>query len=89
MARSNDPERNFLRLYRIIAIIVATILIIFTVVIDDLGRLLYNPSFHVSEFIFGGLVTSWLILLGFEGVSVARDAVGKVTEKLKDDTNGS
>jgi hypothetical protein len=64
---SVDEEHNFLALWRWIAIATDTFLIFFTVIIDNLGRLFFDANFHVSEVLFGALVTSWLVLLGFEG----------------------
>jgi hypothetical protein len=72
-APPTDPqryERQFLALWRWIAIGVDTFLIAFTVLVDNLGRLFLDPTFHVSEVLFGALVTSWLVLLGFEGRSL-------------------
>lgn len=65
-------ELRFLRLWRIIAIGTDTALIAFSVVVDTLGRLYIDPQFHVSEFLFGALVSAWLVLLGFEGVDLIR-----------------
>ena len=64
-----QTEAGFLSLWRWIAIGTDTVLIAFTVLIDNLGRLFLDPTFHVSEVLFGALVTSWLVLLGFEGKS--------------------
>lgn len=68
-ARESDDAR-YLRLWRLIAIAVDTVLIAFTVFADNLGRLYIRPDFHVSEILFGTLVTAWLVLLGFEGVNI-------------------
>lgn len=62
-------ELRFLRLWRLIAIGTDTALIAFTVVVDTLGRLYIDPNFRVSEFLFGALVSAWLVLLGLEGLS--------------------
>lgn len=67
---SPRAEKDFLDLWRRIAIGTATFLIAFTAIVDSLGRLLFDPSFHVSEVLFGALVTSWLVLLGFESRSL-------------------
>ena len=68
--RDEHDQENFLALWRWIAIGTATILIIFTVVIDSLGRLYVDHDFHVSEILFGALISAWLVLLGFEGKSI-------------------
>jgi hypothetical protein len=65
-------ELRFLRLWRLIAIGTDTALIAFTVVVDTLGRLYVDPMFRVSEFLFGALVSAWLVLLGLEGISLLR-----------------
>jgi hypothetical protein len=70
MSDEPRPEADLLALWRWIAIGTCTILIVFTVGIDSLGRLFLNPSFHVSEILFGALISSWLILLGFEARSI-------------------
>lgn len=69
---TDEPPRgsDLLTLWRWIAIGTATVLIVFTVLIDSLGRLYVRPDFHVSEILFGALISSWLILLGFEGRSI-------------------
>lgn len=69
--KPNEPtdESRFLRLWRLVAIATDTALIAFTTVVDTLGRLYIDPHFRVSEFVFGALVSAWLILLGFEGAS--------------------
>lgn len=70
-ARAPDDER-LLRLVRIVAAIVATILVAFTVTIDALGRLFIDSGFHVSEVLFASLMTGWLVILGLEGLSLLR-----------------
>jgi hypothetical protein len=77
-------ERDFLSLWRWIAIGTCTALIAFTVVIDNVGRLFLDPAFHVSEILFGALVTSWLVLLGFEGRSVVERVIGNRGDKNAD-----
>jgi len=68
MADVDPPQQaDFLRLWRLVAIGVDTALIAFTVIIDSLGRLYVDSTFHVSEILFGALVSAWLVLLGFEG----------------------
>jgi hypothetical protein len=57
---------------RVAAIVTTTLLIAFTVVIDALGRLIFDPTFHVSEIIFGSLIAAWLGLLGLESISFVR-----------------
>ena len=64
-----DEERNFLALWRWIAIGTDTVLIFFTALFDPIFRACCDPTFHVSEILFGALISSWLILLGFEGKS--------------------
>ncbi len=66
--REDEPrsERQFLELWRWIAIGTNTALIAFTALSDTLGRLFLDPTFHVSEGLFGALITSWLVLLGYE-----------------------
>lgn len=68
--RRTRAEQDLLALWRWIAIGTCTALIVFTVVVDNLGRLFLQPDFHVSEILFGALLSSWLILLGFEGRSI-------------------
>lgn len=68
--RNDRDPAELLALWRWISIATCTALIVFTVAIDSLGRLFLNPDFHVSEILFGALVSSWLILLGFEGRSI-------------------
>lgn len=72
MAERNGPDQGYVRLGRLIAIAVDTILIAFTAVADTLGRLYIRPDFHVSEVLFATLVGSWLVLLGFEGIDLIR-----------------
>lgn len=72
VAEHETDEQRYLRLWRLIAIAVDVSLIVFTVVSDTLGRLLINADFHVSEVLFATLVTSSLVLLGFEGFDLLR-----------------
>ena len=76
VAEREADEQRYLRLWRLVAIGVDTILILFTVLADVLGRLYIRADFHVSEVLFGTLVTSWLVLLGFEGLSQFRKKNG-------------
>lgn len=61
-----------LRVVRLIASATATALVAFTVLIDSMGRLFIDPTFHVSEVLFGSLVAAWLALVGLEGLSLLR-----------------
>lgn len=66
-------EQDFLALWRGIALATTTVLIVFTVIVDNLGRLLLDATFHVSEVIFATLVASWTTLLGLEGIRRLRN----------------
>lgn len=66
-------EQDFLALWRGIAVGTVTVLIVFTVTVDNLGRLFLDPGFHVSEVLFATLVGSWTMLLGFEGIRRLRN----------------
>ena len=68
--QEQSGSRELLSLLRYIAISVDTALIAFTVIVDSMGRLFVDEDFHVSEILFGTLITSWLVLLGFEGKSL-------------------
>ena len=68
-------ERDLLPLFRIVAIVTCTALIIFTVAIDNLGRLFVRPDFHVSELLFYALIGSWLALLGIPAGSALLDRI--------------
>jgi len=70
--RTERDEGQFLELWRWVAIGTNTFLIAFTALADTLGRLFLDPTFHVSEILFGALVTSWLVLLGFQGLDRLR-----------------
>lgn len=76
MAKNESIETDFLRTWRLVAIATDTVLIAFTTVVDTLGRLYIDPSFRVSEFLFGALISAWLILLGFEGLSLFQKVRG-------------
>lgn len=69
MEKPPRSEADIPRLARLIALGVDTFLIAFVVVADTLGRLYVRGDFHASELLFYGLVSVWLILLGYEGVS--------------------
>jgi hypothetical protein len=69
VGRSDD---ELLHLWRYIAIGTVTLLIAFTVFVDNLGRLFLDPTFHVSEVLFGTLVAVWGGLLGVESYSRIR-----------------
>lgn len=65
-----DPaEERLLRRLRLIAGGVILTMIVLIVVVDTLGRLLVDPSFHASELFLGTLIGALLLLLGIEGVS--------------------
>lgn len=68
-----NPQ-DFLRLWRLVAIGTCTLLIAFTTIVDTLGRLYIDPTFRVSEFLFGSLIAAWLGLLGIEGISLLKRA---------------
>lgn len=68
-----EPATELLTYWRLVAIAVDTVLIAFTAIVDSLGRLYVDPSFHVSEFLFGSLIGAWLGLLGIEGISRFRN----------------
>jgi hypothetical protein len=65
-------DRDLLVTARLAALGTATVLIAFTVVVDSLGRLLIDATFHVSEVIFGSLLAAWTTLLGLESASLVR-----------------
>lgn len=65
--RSDHPDIP--RMARLIALGVDTFLIAFVVIADTLGRLYVRGDFHASELLFYGLVSVWLVLLGYEGVT--------------------
>lgn len=75
-SREPSDEQRFLRVWRLIAIGTDTVLIAFTTIVDTLGRLYIDPAFRVSEFLFGALISAWLILLGFEGISLINRVKG-------------
>lgn len=83
MANRRD-DRSELSTARVVAVWSSTLLIVFTVMADALGRLLIRPDFHVSELLFGTLVGAWLALLGIESaaivVSKIRNGNGKDRE---------
>lgn len=62
-------EERLLRRLRLIAGGVILTMIVLIVVVDTLGRLLIDPSFHASELFLGTLIGALLLLLGIEGVS--------------------
>jgi hypothetical protein len=65
-----DPaEERLLRRLRLIAGGVILTMIALLVMVDTLGRLFVDPSFHASELILGTLIGALLLLLGIEGVS--------------------
>jgi len=70
--RDPSEEERLLRTWRLVAIATATGLIAFTAIIDSLGRLFVDPTFHVSEILFGSLIGAWLGLLGIEGLTRLR-----------------
>lgn len=45
---------------------VITLLIVVLVILDSVGRLLVDPNFRTSDFIFGTLIGALLLLLGVE-----------------------
>lgn len=58
-------DRSF-RLLRLVSIVVILLCIVFLVVIDPIGRLFIDPSFHASELVLGTLIGALLLLLGIE-----------------------
>ena len=71
MPPAGNDER-LIRIVRIVASATATFLVAFTILIDGLGRLFIDPTFHVSEVLFGSLMAGWLALVGIEGVALLR-----------------
>jgi hypothetical protein len=74
--RSGDDEDDLriLRIWRPVAIATATALIAITVLTDSFGRLLIDPTFHISEVVFGTLVAAWTGLLSVESIALLRSA---------------
>lgn len=64
--RGEDQLRHRLRL---IAGVTFVGLIVLMVAADTVGRLIFNPDFHVSEIFLGTLVGAVLLLAGVEGAS--------------------
>lgn len=63
-----DGPSNELKRLRAVAVIVSIFMLAGLVVADTLGRLLIDPTFHVSEIIFASLSGTLILLLGIEGV---------------------
>lgn len=57
------------RRLRVVVAVVITILIVMLVVFDNVGRLIVDPNFRTSDFIFGTLIGALLLLLGVEGLN--------------------
>lgn len=72
MPSPQPDDARLLRIVRLVASAVATGLVAFTVLIDEIGRLFIDPNFHVSEVLFGSLVAGWLALVGIEGINLLR-----------------
>jgi hypothetical protein len=64
--RAEDKLRHRLRL---IAGITFVGLVVLMVGADTVGRLFFNPNFHVSEIFLGTIVGAILVLAGVEGLS--------------------
>lgn len=66
--RPPDPATvdSLTKRLRIVVAVVFSSLIVLLVVFDNVGRLLIDPSFRTSDFIFGTLIGALLLLLGVE-----------------------
>lgn len=65
-ASSSDVVDGLTRRLRLVVAGVITTLIVILVIVDDLGRLFFDPTFRTSDFIFGTLIGALLLLLGVE-----------------------
>lgn len=68
---SGDTEGRILRRMQAVAAGFFIALIVLMVIADNVGRLFIDPTFHVSEVLFGTAVGALLALLGV-GVSNLR-----------------
>jgi hypothetical protein len=73
MAGDDRPRRSsedkLLGRLRLIAGMVILLMIVLLVVVDTLGRLIVDPTFHASELFLGTLVGALMLVLGIEVVS--------------------
>lgn len=61
-------EERLLRRLRNIAVIVILVCVLLTAVIDPLGRLFIDPTFHASEVFLGTLLGALVVLLGLQSL---------------------
>lgn len=54
---------------RVVAGLVIGSLLAISVLIDEFGRLLIDPTFHVSEFLIGSLTGAFLLVIGVSGIT--------------------
>lgn len=57
------------RRLRVVVAAVFVVLLVALVVLDSVGRLLIDPNFRTSDFIFGTIIGAILLLLGVEGLN--------------------
>lgn len=88
MARRTQDDA-YLNVARLAGFITLTLLIAGTAAADVLGRLLYDPSFHVSEVIFASMLTAWTALLGIESISALRTLRNGKSHDREDDDDAS
>lgn len=56
-------------------------MIVLIVVVDTLGRLYIDPSFHASEVALGTLIGALLLIVGIEGAARLRSAASDLAAR--------
>jgi hypothetical protein len=64
----NDAEDRLLRRLRLACGYVSLGCMVLLLLADTFGRLLFDPSFHVSEILFGTLVGALVAFVGVEAL---------------------
>lgn len=64
----SDSEDKLLRRLRVAGGAVTIVMLVLMVVADSFGRLFIDPTFHISDIVFGTLVGAMLALVGVEGL---------------------
>lgn len=62
--KRDEPEEHLLKKIQVWASVAFLILIVLQFIIDSLGRLFIDPSFHVNEVLFATTVGAFLGLVG-------------------------